>query len=79
MSNEIITNPINSFDNKLQILNMEAPITLRMLISFFLRCAVNAANPNMPRHEMRIAMPAKYSDKAATRHSEHGPTLLKGQ
>jgi hypothetical protein len=59
-----------SFESIITTLLTDAPTTLRMPISFCLLCAVNAARPNKPKHEMRIARPAKYFDKTATRLSE---------
>src|ERR1700730_8761205 len=66
---DINTSFRKSADSIAVILFTEAPMTLRIPISFCLRCAVNAARPKSPRQEIRIANPAKYLDKMATRTS----------
>ena len=48
------------------MLATDAPITFLIPISFLLFCAVKAANPNRPKHEIMMARPAKYFDKADT-------------
>ncbi len=65
MSDEIITNPINSLDNKLQILKMEAPITLRTPISFVRFSATKLDRPKRPRQEINMARMAKKADPAS--------------
>jgi len=65
--NEIITSPINSFDNKFQILNMEAPTTFRTPISL-VRCpATKLANPKRPRQEINMARMAKKAESLPMR------------
>ena len=46
-----------------------APNTFLIPISLVLFSAVNAANPNKPRHEIIIANPAKYFERVSTRFS----------
>ena len=66
ISNEINTSFKKSLDNMVVMFATDAPITFLTPISFLLFCAVKAARPNKPRHEIRMAKPAKYFYKAAT-------------
>jgi hypothetical protein len=50
-----ITNFEKSFESKITKLATEAPITLRMPISFVRCSAIKAANPNKPRQVITIA------------------------
>ena len=65
-SNEIKINRKKSADSMVVIFITDAPITFLTPISFLLFCAVKAANPNKPRHEIIIANAAKYFDNADT-------------
>ncbi len=61
---------IDSLMNWLNSCAFLAPSTFLIPISFLLFCAVNAAKPNKPRHEITMANPAKYVDNADTLVSE---------
>ena len=60
------TNNKKSFESMATTLLTDAPITLRMPISFCLFCAVKAAKPNKPRQEITMVIAAKYFDSSAT-------------
>lgn len=59
ISNAIMTNNRNSLDNKENKEKMLAPSTFRIPISRVLCSAVNMANPNKPRQEMKMASSEK--------------------
>jgi len=67
---EINTNFKNSWDNIAVTCAVLCPKILRIPISFLFRSAVNAANPNKPKQEIRMARPPKYLDKTEIRFSE---------
>ena len=70
MVKEIKINRKKSLVSMVMIFAIEAPRTFLTPISFLLFCAVNAARPNKPRHEITIAKPAKYFDNVDTLASE---------
>ena len=70
IASEIKVSRKNSFDSIVVTFTIDAPTTFLMAISFLLFCAVNAARPNKPRHEITIAKPAKYFDSTDTLDSD---------
>ena len=61
---------LNPAKSSLAIPSMLDPRILRIPISLERRSAVNMANPNKPRQEMMMAMPAKYLESDATTFSD---------
>src|SRR5436190_24345318 len=67
MRNATMVSLEKSLDISITILETDAPSILRMQTSFVRCSAVNAARPNNPRHEMKIARPVKVQERLLMR------------
>lgn len=66
MKHDIKTSTTKSFESSLQRLDMEAPKTFRIPISFTRCSAINDANPKSPRKLIKIARIANIPESLPT-------------